>query len=180
MTISCRSREMSKLTKPLPMAWKKVEKTMPKAAKTKQILMIRRAGTPISSIWGVALKNMSSTWGKIIKINMPTAMMATAMTEADFGGVEKSFAVFGAKVVAHNGHEAVVEAENRHKDKGLELVINAQHRHSCGREDGQNGVETNDEHGGNGLHNNGGKSHLIDFANNAPFNLKFLKLTFTA
>ena len=53
--------------------------------------------------------------------SMPTAMITMAMRSATRTAVVHALAQMRAVVVAHNGHQAVAQAEHRHKDEGLQL-----------------------------------------------------------
>ena len=66
------------LMNPLPTAWKVDPAMMAMAAKQNTRLMIRRQGTPMEIIFSDALNIIISCLGKIIKIAVPTAMMAKA------------------------------------------------------------------------------------------------------
>ena len=47
----------------------------------------------------------------------------------------------GTVIVSHDGHQAVVHAEDRHKDEALQLEINAQDRHSRLGKGDEDGIE---------------------------------------
>lgn len=65
----------------------------------------------------------------------------------------------GAVIVGDNGDQAVVHAEDGHKDEALHLVIDAQSHHGGGAEDGEDGVDEKDGDGVDGYHNGRGDAH---------------------
>ena len=74
-----RNKETIILLKPLPTAWNKVENSMPSAAGKKHRLMVRRAGTPLSSIFSEALKICRKTSGIAQNSTTPIAMISSAI-----------------------------------------------------------------------------------------------------
>ena len=71
-------------------------------------------------------------------------------------------------VVGHDGHHAVIQAEYRHEDEGLELEIDAKHRGGGGGEGDQDLVHAEHHHRADGGHDDGGNAHAVDPGDDAP------------
>ena len=67
-----------------------------------------------------------------------------------------------AVVVAHNGHQAVAQAEHRHKDEGLQLKVRAQHVDGHVAKAQQDHVHQHIHDRRDGLHHNAGDAHGQD------------------
>lgn len=67
-----------------------------------------------------------------------------------------------AVVVGHDGHHAVVEAEDRHKDEALYLNVDAQYGRGGGGKGDEDLVHAEGHHRADGVHDNGGDAHGVD------------------
>lgn len=68
-------------------------------------------------------------------------------------------AVPGAVIVGDNGNQAVVHAEDGHKDEALHFKVDAQGHHGGGAEGGEDGVDKKDGDGVDRYHNGRGNAH---------------------
>ena len=71
----------------------------------------------------------------------------------------------GTIVVADDGHHAVVQAENGHKHKALQLEVDAEHRHRRSGEGHQDQVHAKGHQAAHTLHGDAGQTHGVDAAN---------------
>lgn len=89
--------------------------------------------------------------------------------ELDGGG--HALTVLGAVVESHNGNDAVVHAEDGHKDEAIELEVDAEHSGGSlgGRVIGDEDlVHQKDHHGANGHHNDRGDADGVNAADDLP------------
>ena len=70
----------------------------------------------------------------------------------------------GPVVIGHNGHQAIVQAEDRHEDEALKLEVHPQHRRSRGGKGDEDLVHTEDHYRADGGHDDGGHAHPVDAA----------------
>ncbi len=82
--------------------------------------------------------------------------------DTEFGCVHDALSVPCAVVEGNNGDHAVVQSEDGHEDKALELKVHTQHRHGGSRKAYQNQVQEIGHHGADGLHYNRRNAYLID------------------
>lgn len=79
-----------------------------------------------------------------------------------FDGFLYPVGLLGPVVVGDNGHHAVVQSEDRHEDKALELEVGAKHSGGGGGEGDEDSVDPEDHHRANALHDNGGEADAVD------------------
>ena len=83
---------------------------------------------------------------------------------AQLDGFDEPVLFLGAVVVGDDGHHAVVQPHNRHKDKALELEVNPENGSGRRGKGQQNLVHAKGHDRGDGRHDNGGYAHRV----NAP------------
>ena len=80
-----------------------------------------------------------------------------------------------SEIISHDGHQALIQTEHRHKHKGLQLKVNAEERHGGHRvlgEGEQDRVHSHYHHRTNGLHDDSREPNCINFLDNAPIRLE--------
>ena len=76
--------------------------------------------------------------------------------------IHNSFFAAGAVIVCDNRNHAIVQAENRHEDKTLQLEINTKNGYSGSGKADKNQIHSVGHDRGNGLHNNRRKSDRVN------------------
>ena len=87
---------------------------------------------------------------------------ALGVEDGSLDGLFDPVGFAGAVVVADDGHHAVVQAEDGHKHKALELEVDAKDGHCRGREDHQDLVHQEGHDAAHALHGNAGDADGVD------------------
>ena len=115
-TTICRPNDTARLYIPLPNAWQTEEETIAIPANRNDVLIMRSAGTPILSMSAEPPNRKSNLSGTSWKIARPMIVITSAVIYAN-RTARSMRSLAGAVVERNNGHQTVVQAEDRHKIK---------------------------------------------------------------
>ena len=166
-TTICLAIETSIERNACPKAWKTDDKTMPTPASTKCRLIILSAVTPIDIRLSEALKIISICRGISCISSSPINMIQTAYIQAQRTVFGNPFPFPGAVIIAYNGNHTVIQAENGHKHKALQLEINAENSRRGLGKSYQDFIHAEHHHRAYRLHDYRRQGNSIDIAHGA-------------
>ncbi len=92
--------------------------------------------------------------------------------DAESGGIHDTLLVARTVVECDDRDHAVVQSEDGHEDKTLELEVYAQYRYGGGGKAHQDQIQKIGHHGADGLHNNRRNTYFVDDADGGQAGLK--------
>ena len=121
------------------------------------------AGTPIASIWSEGVKDSKQLFRNHTEESQAGQHQKSGGDCAETDGAVDPQPLPGAVVIGDNGHHSVVQAENRHKDKAVQLEINSENRRGSRGKPQKNQIHAKGHDRADALHNDRRNSDFIDF-----------------